>query len=80
MLPSQERNLPYWEPMDPDQIARIDNASMAILEDVGVVFRDEIALEDWRKAGAIAMGLPYMMLMLVLIIGFVKALIRDYRS
>jgi trimethylamine--corrinoid protein Co-methyltransferase len=25
---------------------------MAILEEVGVVFRDDIALEDWRRAGA----------------------------
>ena len=25
---------------------------MDILENVGVVFRDDIALEDWRKAGA----------------------------
>jgi trimethylamine--corrinoid protein Co-methyltransferase len=24
---------------------------MRILEEVGVVFRDPIALEDWRKAG-----------------------------
>lgn len=56
MLPALARNLPYCEPMDADQIARIDNASMAILEDVGVVFRDEIALDDWRKAGADVRG------------------------
>lgn len=56
MLPPLERNLPYCEPMDADQIARIDSASMAILEEVGVVFRDKIALEDWRKAGADVRG------------------------
>lgn len=56
MLPSLARNLPYCEPMDPEQIARIDDASMAILEEVGVVFRDDIALEDWRKAGADVRG------------------------
>jgi len=38
--------------MTPDQIEKIDVASMHILENVGVVFRDPIALEDWRKAGA----------------------------
>lgn len=56
MLPALKRNLPLCEPMDGEQIARIDEASMAILEDVGVVFRDEIALEDWRRAGADVRG------------------------
>ena len=52
MLPALKRNLPLVEPMTPDQIERIDNASMDILENVGIVFRDEIALSDWKKAGA----------------------------
>lgn len=52
MLPNLKRNLPLVEPMDADQIARIDDASMSILEEVGVVFRDPIALEDWKQAGA----------------------------
>jgi len=39
-----KRRLPLTEPMDQDQIERIDAASMYILETVGVVFRDEIAL------------------------------------
>ena len=56
MLPALKRNLPLCEPMDADQIARIDTASMSILEDVGVVFRDPIALEDWRRAGADVRG------------------------
>ena len=38
--------------MDEEQVARIDDASMSILEEVGVVFRDKIALEDWKRAGA----------------------------
>ena len=29
---------------------------MAILEEVGVVFRDPIALEDWKSAGADVRG------------------------
>ncbi len=52
MLPALKRNLPLIEPMTPDQIERIDNASMDILENVGIVFRDEIALADWKKVGA----------------------------
>ena len=38
--------------MTPDQVAMIDAASMDILEEVGVIFRDEIALADWKRAGA----------------------------
>jgi len=52
MLPALKRGLPYVEPLSPEQIEKIDNASLSILEDVGVVFRDPIALEDWKKAGA----------------------------
>ena len=52
MLPALKRNVPLTEPMDEEQVQRIDNASMDILEEVGVVFRDPIAIEDWRKAGA----------------------------
>ena len=56
MLPALKRNLPLVEPMDEEQVLRIDAASMAILEDIGVVFRDPIALEDWKKAGADVRG------------------------
>ncbi|MEO0376214.1 MAG: trimethylamine methyltransferase family protein, partial [Cyanobacteria bacterium P01_A01_bin.17] len=52
MLPALKRHLPLTEPMDPDQIGKIDAASMAILEDVGVIFRDPVAIDDWRRAGA----------------------------
>ena len=52
MLPALKRNLPLVEPMNEEQIEKIDNASLDILEEVGVVFRDEVAVEDWRKAGA----------------------------
>ena len=52
MLPALKRKLPLTEPMDAGQIERLDAASMHILENVGVVFRDPIALDDWRKAGA----------------------------
>ena len=52
MLPALKRKLPLTEPMDLEKIEKIDQASMAILEDVGVVFRDPIAITDWRAAGA----------------------------
>lgn len=56
MLPGLTRALPTCEVMDAGQIARIDAASMDILENVGVVFRDDIALADWRRAGAKVVG------------------------
>ena len=52
MLPALKRRLPLVEPMDQEQVEKIDNASMAILEDVGVVFRDDQAIEDWKLVGA----------------------------
>jgi len=52
MLPALMRRLPLVEPMDQDQIERIDAASMHILENIGIVFRDPTALDDWRRAGA----------------------------
>ena len=52
MLPPLKRKLPLTEPMTPDQIEKIDAASMDILENVGVQFRDDIALADWKAAGA----------------------------
>ena len=52
MLPTLRNSLPVVEPMSPDQVERIHQASLHILEDVGVVFRDPIALDDWKRAGA----------------------------
>ncbi len=56
MLPGLTRQLPVCEVMDEEQVRRIDEASMSILEEVGIVFRDEIALKDWRAAGADVRG------------------------
>lgn len=52
MLPALKRRLPHTEPMTQEQVERIDAASMDILENTGVEFRDPIALEDWRRIGA----------------------------
>ena len=56
MLPALERKLPLTEPMSPEQIEKIDGASMDVLENVGVQFRDDIALKDWKRAGAKVVG------------------------
>jgi trimethylamine--corrinoid protein Co-methyltransferase len=52
MLRQLTRNLPIVEPLDSEQIERIDHESMRVLEEVGVVFRDPIALDDWKASGA----------------------------
>ena len=56
MLPGLENRLPHCEVMDGAQVERIDAASMDILENVGVVFRDDIALADWKRVGADVRG------------------------
>jgi len=56
MLPGLNNRLPLCEVMDGDHVEKIDNASMDILESVGVVFRDPVALQDWKTAGAIVDG------------------------
>jgi len=52
MLAGLERALPVCEVMDGAQVEAIDTASMDILENVGVQFRDPIALADWKAVGA----------------------------
>ncbi len=56
MLPALKRRLSPVEPMDQEQVEKIDRASMDILEEVGVVFRDDQALADWKAAGADVRG------------------------
>ena len=52
MLPGLKNCLPLCEMMDGSQVEHIHQASMHILENIGVRFRDKIALQDWQKAGA----------------------------
>lgn len=56
MLPGLSNKLPLCEVMDGAGVERIDAASMDILENVGVLFRDPVALEDWKRAGAKVVG------------------------
>lgn len=39
-----------------DELERIHQASLWILKEVGIVFRDEVALNDWKQAGADVRG------------------------
>ncbi|WP_037254070.1 trimethylamine methyltransferase family protein [Roseobacter sp. SK209-2-6] len=57
MLPGLTRNLPLCEVLDGAQVEMIDQASMDILENTGVQFRDPIALEDWKRIGAKVEGM-----------------------
>lgn len=56
MLPGLTRGIPICEVMDGAQVEMIDEASMDILENVGVLFRDPIAIADWKAAGAKVVG------------------------
>ena len=51
-LPPLERGIPYLNLLDEDGVQRLHDASMRILEEVGIEFRDEEALAYWRDAGA----------------------------
>lgn len=56
MLPELTRGIPYVELASAEQIERIHDASMAILENVGIDFRDPTALADWNRSGAKVVG------------------------
>lgn len=46
------RNIPAYELLSAEGIEVVHDASMRILEDIGIDFRDEESLEIWRQAGA----------------------------
>lgn len=52
MLATLENKLPPIELLSAEQLDRLHEASMTILEEVGIDFRDPIALGQWREAGA----------------------------
>ena len=51
MLPHLQRNMPYTEVLDQEQLLKIHEASLDILEQVGVDFRDPIAIAQLKAAG-----------------------------
>ncbi len=52
MLPTLERGLPTVDALSDEGVERLHDASMRVLENTGIDFRDPVALEDWRQAGA----------------------------
>ena len=52
MLPFLERRVPAIEVLEAEGVERLHDASMRILEQTGIDFRDETALAQWREAGA----------------------------
>ncbi|MBT4676621.1 MAG: trimethylamine methyltransferase family protein [Acidimicrobiaceae bacterium] len=51
-LPELERRIPWVDLLDGEQVKRIHDASMDIIEEVGVEFRCDDAIGMWRAAGA----------------------------
>ena len=51
MLPTLVRNIPLYEVLDAEGEELIHEASMKILEEVGIEFRDDEAIEYWKDAG-----------------------------
>ena len=51
-LPTLVRKIPAYEVLDAEGVELIHQASMEILEEVGIDFRDDEALALWRQAGA----------------------------
>ena len=51
-FPPLRRRLQPFEVLTPEELERIHDASMGILEQVGIAFRDATALADWRRLGA----------------------------
>ncbi len=51
-LPTLKCAIPVYEVLNKEGLELIHEASMQILEQVGIDFRDQLALETWREAGA----------------------------
>lgn len=51
-LPVLERRIPVYQVLDEEHLERIHEASLAILEEVGIEFRDDETIALWRDAGA----------------------------
>lgn len=55
-LPELERGLPYLDLLSPEDLQRVHDTSMAIIEEIGIEFRDAEALVLWRAVGADVRG------------------------
>ncbi|RAZ72977.1 trimethylamine methyltransferase family protein [Mesorhizobium atlanticum] len=55
-MPPLERGLPYMDLLSQEDLLRVHNISMQILEEIGIEFRDDEAVALWRAAGAAVDG------------------------
>ncbi|MEZ5845740.1 MAG: trimethylamine methyltransferase family protein [Geminicoccaceae bacterium] len=51
-LPALRRKIPVYEVLNAEGLEMIHDASLRILEEIGIDFRDEESLAIWREAGA----------------------------
>ena len=51
-LPALDRRVPVYEVLSEERLELIHDASLAILEEIGIDFRDDEAIKMWRDAGA----------------------------
>ncbi|TGQ27535.1 MULTISPECIES: trimethylamine methyltransferase family protein [unclassified Mesorhizobium] len=55
-LPHVTNTLPFTEVLDEENFTRVHNAAMTVLEEIGIAFRCDRAIEDWKRAGAKVRG------------------------
>jgi trimethylamine:corrinoid methyltransferase-like protein len=55
-LPHVTNTLPFTEVLDEVSFTRVHNAAMTVLEEIGIAFRCDRAIEDWKLAGAKVRG------------------------
>ena len=51
-LPALKRRIPLYEVLDAEALERVHRASLKILQEVGIDFRDPESLSIWREQGA----------------------------
>ena len=55
--PYIKRVLPHFDPLDEEQLSKLDEQVDWLLENIGVAFRDDpVALDIWRDAGVMPVG------------------------
>jgi len=55
-LPELDRGIPYVDLLTPEQMERVHDETMKLLEEVGCEFRDDEAVSMWQAAGAVVEG------------------------
>ena len=51
-LPALRRRLPLYEVLTQEQLDRLHDTAMRVVEEIGIEFREDEALAVWAKAGA----------------------------